>query len=359
MVNSSPPPSAKRQKTSHQSSSIGSYEAQNGPLCSYDKYTIAWICALYIEMAAARAMLDELHDELPGHFNDINTYTLGSVKGHNIVIACLPTAQYGTNNAAHVLTNLIRTFPSVRLALMVGIGGGVPSKADIRLGDIVVGTRVIQHDLGKLTGDGQVQPTAVPKTLHASLGTAVSNLRSKHEIEPCQISSVLRERLKGHSDYSRPSLPDRLFQATYTHEFPRRGCEECDPSQLILRSSRASNDPVIHYGGIASGNQVLRHGITRDDVARRLDVICFEMEAAGLMDVLPCLPIRGICDYSDSHKSKEWQTYAAATAAAYARELLDVLPVTATQSSAGSMLNSGEFATKHMDEMSDYSLSWC
>ena len=228
---------------------------------------------------------------------------------------------------------------------MVGIGGGVPSKADVRLGDIVVGTRVIQHDLGKLTGDGQVQPTAVPKILHASLGTAVSSLRSKHELEPCQIPSVLRERLKGYSDYSRPSLPDRLFQAAYTHEFPGRGCEECDPSQLMFRSSRPSNDPMIHYGAIASGNQVMRHGITRDDVARRLDVICFEMEAAGLMDVLPCLPIRGICDYSDSHKSKEWQTYAAATAAAYARELLNVLPVTATQSSAGSILSSGKFAT--------------
>ncbi|KAH1912671.1 hypothetical protein KXV48_001139, partial [Aspergillus fumigatus] len=49
--------------------------------------------------------------------------------------------------------------------------------------------------------------------------------------------------------------------------------------------------------------------------------------AAGLMDILPCLSIRGICDYSDSHKSKEWQRYAAATAAAYARELLEELPV--------------------------------
>lgn len=358
MINSSLPHSAKRQKTSHQSNILRSHGGQNGPY-SYEKYTIAWICALYIEMAAARAMLDDTHDELPGHSNDINTYTLGSVKDHNVVIACLPTAQYGTNNAAHVLTNLIRTFPSVRLALMVGIGGGVPSKADVRLGDIVVATRVIQHDLGKLTGGGQVHPTAVPRTIHASLGTAVSNLRSKHELEPCQIPYILRERLRGHSDYGRPSLPDRLFQAAYTHEFQGRGCEECDSSQLIIRSSRASNDPVIHYGGMASGNQVLRHGITRDDVARRLDVICFEMEAAGLMDVLPCLPIRGICDYSDSHKSKEWQTYAAATAAAYARELLAVLPVTATQSSARSMLDSGKFATKRRDKVNNYLRSWC
>lgn len=70
----------------------------------------------------------------------------------------------------------------------------------------------------------------------------------------------------------------------------------------------------------------MRNGIVRDATAKELDVICFEMEASGLMDTLACLPVRGICDYSDTHKSKEWQRYAAATAAAYARELLEVLP---------------------------------
>jgi hypothetical protein len=49
------------------------------------------------------------------------------------------------------------------------------------------------------------------------------------------------------------------------------------------------------------------------------------MEAAGLMDNFPCLVIRGICDYSDTHKKKNWQPYAAATAAAYAKELLGVI----------------------------------
>jgi nucleoside phosphorylase len=46
------------------------------------------------------------------------------------------------------------------------------------------------------------------------------------------------------------------------------------------------------------------------------------MEAAGLMNSFPCLVIRGICDYADSHKDDLWQRYAAATAAAYAKELL-------------------------------------
>ena len=277
-------------------------------------------------------MLDETFDELPRQANDSNTYTLGSIREHKVVIACLPTAQYGTNNAANVLTHMIRSFPSIRLALMVGIGGGVPNKADIRLGDIVVGTRIIQHDFGKLIGENHIQLTAVPKALHPCLGTAISNLRSRHELEPCQVSSILRERLEGRSEYARPSLLDRLFQAAYIHESPTRGCDECDQSQLIPRISRTSNDPVIHYGAIASGNQVLKHGITRDDLARRLDVVCFEMEAAGLMDILPCLPIRGICDYSDSHKNNEWQKYAAATAASYARELLQSLPVAESKS---------------------------
>ena len=85
-------------------------------------------------------------------------------------------------------------------------------------------------------------------------------------------------------------------------------------------------DPFIHYGLIASGDQVMRHGATRERLRKELNVLCFEMEAAGLMDDFPCLVVRGICDYADSHKNKRWQGYAAATAAAYAKELLSVIP---------------------------------
>jgi hypothetical protein len=70
----------------------------------------------------------------------------------------------------------------------------------------------------------------------------------------------------------------------------------------------------------------MRHGATREQLRKELDVLCFEMEAAGLMDDFPCLVVRGICDYADSHKNKRWQGYAAATAAAYAKELLSVIP---------------------------------
>jgi hypothetical protein len=70
----------------------------------------------------------------------------------------------------------------------------------------------------------------------------------------------------------------------------------------------------------------MRYARERDDISKKLGgVLCFEMEAAGLMDRFPCLVIRGICDYADSHKNKTWQPYAAAAASAYAKELLSTI----------------------------------
>ncbi|KAM6513749.1 hypothetical protein FALCPG4_014969 [Fusarium falciforme] len=324
-ASSSHPP--KRRRIAHDDPEDGFHDSRNRSPASNDQYTIAWICALPIEMTAARAMLDDIHEDLPRHTNDTNTYTLGGIQGHNIVIACLPIGQYGTNNAASVLTHLIRTFPSIRLGLMVGIGGVVPGKVDMRLGDVVVGTRVVQYDLGKTIGNGQIQRTAIPKSPHHLLGTAVSSLQARHERDSSRIPLILEEKFDEHPQYRRPTTVDRLFFSTYEHTSPSPSCDECDRSKLVPRSRRSTDNPVIHYGTIASGNQVMRDGTQRDNIARQLDAICFEMEAAGLMDILPCLPIRGICDYSDSHKNKEWQRYAAAAAAAYTRELVAVLPV--------------------------------
>jgi nucleoside phosphorylase len=84
---------------------------------------------------------------------------------------------------------------------------------------------------------------------------------------------------------------------------------------------------VVHYGTIASGNQVMKNAAERDKVSAELGgVLCFEMEAAGLMNSFPCLVIRGICDYADTHKNYQWQAHAAGTAAAYAKQLLSVIP---------------------------------
>lgn len=276
-------------------------------------------------MAAARAMLDEVHEDLLQDASDTNSYVLGSIGHHKIVIACLPNGQYGTNNAATVLAHLQRSFTSVREGLMVGIGGGVPSKADVRLGDVVVGTRVMQYDLGKFM-DGDIQRTAVAKIPSFSLQTAVSNLRSKHELEPSRVPTFLQDMAAEYPEYGHPASPDRLFPASYKHESQFLPCSSCDQSKLLSGSTRMPNHPKIHYGAVASGNQVMKDSYARDKIGRDLDIICFEMEAAGLIGSLSCLTIRGICDYADSHKSKEWQRYAAATAAACAKELIEILP---------------------------------
>jgi nucleoside phosphorylase len=115
---------------------------------------------------------------------------------------------------------------------------------------------------------------------------------------------------------------DLLFEAQYDHIDRATTCDGCDRHRLLTREPRDKNGPIIHYGLIASGNQVMKDGRTRDQLAGELGILCFEMEAAGLVDTFPCLVIRGICDYADSHKNKQWQDYAAATAAGYAKELL-------------------------------------
>jgi nucleoside phosphorylase len=121
---------------------------------SRNEYTIGWICALPIELAASVGMLDEIHPDLDLARGDRNMYTLGAVAGHNVVVACLPAGSTGITPAATVAANMLRSFPSIRFGLMVGIGGGAPKRRarpneDIRLGDVVVS--IPQGEFGKST----------------------------------------------------------------------------------------------------------------------------------------------------------------------------------------------------------------
>ncbi|KAI1115623.1 hypothetical protein F5Y14DRAFT_409764 [Nemania sp. NC0429] len=325
------PVESKRRERDGETYNKGSY--QTG--FTVDDYTVGWVCALPIELAAATSMLDTIHENIAKSPNDSNTYTLGSIHRHNVAIACLPTNGYGTNNAAIVASNMRRTFPSLQTFLLVGIGGGIPGKVDVRLGDIVVSTGVMQYDLGKTVQNGHFQSTGFMRQPSLTLMTAISKLRAQHEFSPSEIPDILsrvREQYPSMRQYTdREQLEDVLFQSDYEHPESIESCKDCDKSRQMRRPSRGSNGPKIHYGIIASGNQVIKHATTRDRLAQEFNTICFEMEAAGLMDSLQCLVVRGICDYSDSHKSKQWQNYASATAAAYAKELLSAIPTTETE----------------------------
>ena len=299
-----------------------------------EKYTVGWICALQEEYETACRMLDyELEGPEINEANDDNTYVFGSVSGHHVVVGCLPTGRYGTNSAARVASDMVRSFPNLRFALMVGIGGGAPTAdRDIRLGDVVVSQPnedfggVIQYDLGKKLSDrfervGQLN--APPGVL---LGVIPEMQR--HHNDPRK-PDRLAEHLKRMDDmqtYRRPK-EDYLYCTNY-QEHGRKSCGQCGPAGLVQRQVRHSHRTVtVHYGTIASGNSVIKDARTRDGYANdsKLKILCFEMEAAGLMNNFPCLVIRGVSDYSDSQKNDNWHKYAALTAAAYARELLFVL----------------------------------
>jgi len=297
-----------------------------------DHYTVGWVCALPDELTAAQEMLDEEHQDLPQNGDDANIYTLGRIGEHNVVLACLPAGLIGLAFAAAVAIQMKVTFPAIRFGLMVGIGGGVPNaEADIRLGDIVVsqpGKRhggVVQYDFGKSTPSG-FERTGFLNTPPRILLGAVTKLRSNHDRGRSNLL-VYISKLGKLPKFARDRAgSDVLFEGGYDHA-GGEDCTSCEDTRKVQRQTRTDGTPIVHYGTIASGNQVMRDGVTRDKISSDFGgVLCFEMEAAGLMGSFPCLVIRGICDYADSHKNKRWQAYAAGTAAAYAKELLLVIP---------------------------------
>ncbi|OCL11665.1 Pfs domain protein [Glonium stellatum] len=305
-------------------------------MLSHEDYTVGWICALPVEVAAAKAMLVDVHADLSIPPNDHNTYILGRIGPHNIVVACLPVGVYGTTSATTVASQMLSSFGSVRFGLMAGIGGGVPSEADIQPGDIVVSKPtkafrgVVQYDHGKIVREGRFERAGALNKPPQVLLTAIAKLQANHMLDESQIpiylSRITANPLKM-SMFAHPSQQeDQLFQAEYEHIGLEDTCGHCDVSKLLARPARPTNNPMVHYGLITSGNQVMKHGATRNRLAQELGVLRFEMEAAGLMDHFPFLVIRGICDYADSHKDKQWQGYVATTAAAYTKELFSVVP---------------------------------
>lgn len=232
------------------------------PKKSYGDYSVGWICALPKEQTAATAMLDEKHDDLPKLTNDANTYTLGSIGPHNVVIACLPKGQYGTNSAANVAAFMIRTFPSIKVGLMVGIGGGVPPR--VRLGDVVISTPtgqypgVVQWDLGKATEGGNFERTGALSNPPGLLLTALAKLETEYELTGSKIPNLLEELKTKYprlaKKYSKSgNFQYLLFQTEYVHvkepfpnmvpEGPSGGIAEAFVEEELEDGSYEDGDP--------------------------------------------------------------------------------------------------------------------
>ncbi|KAL6877682.1 nucleoside phosphorylase domain-containing protein [Trichoderma longibrachiatum] len=340
---------------------------RRGRPCRREDFQIAIICALPLEYDAVTLLFEQFWDENESFGRargDTNSYTTGRMGTFDVVLALLPNM--GTAAAAGAAASFRSSYCSLQLVFLVGICGGVPGKGvnQVHLGDVVISRSAVQYDLGK-----QYPETFITKdTTDYSLGRPNKNVRSlvalfesefgrerlqqkaSAHLEALQSEAVRKRR---RSNYQYPGIDnDRLFPPTYRHkhrgaqvcvfcddqsdgfcaEAAGTSCVElgCDESQLVERARSKENEPQqteelrprILVGQIASGSTVMKSGEHRDQVAREHNVIAFEMEGAGVWDEIPCIIVKGVCDYADSHKNDLWQPYAAAAAASVMKAAL-------------------------------------
>jgi len=267
---------------------------------------------------------------------DANIYHLGRIGEHHLVIAGLPHGITGTSSAATVAEQLWARFPSVKALLLVGIGGGVSTaKNDIRLGDVVISCpdgkygEVVQYDFGKSLSHGRFEHAGHLNSPPRELLSALAAVEANRLLGSAQLLRYLSAS-QSNPNFEYPGGDhDLLFEATYDHS-SGSDCKSCDKAKQIARQPRNVKGPALHYGTIASGNQIMRNAKRRDSYNKGYDnrILCFEMEAAGLMNSMPCLVIRGISDYSDIHKREDhaWHGYAAAAATSFAKEYINTIP---------------------------------
>ncbi|EXL98112.1 hypothetical protein FOIG_09673 [Fusarium odoratissimum NRRL 54006] len=313
-------------------------------------FEIAIICALTLEADAIEALFDHHweddgppFDKVPG---DPNAYSTGVIGRFNVVLAHMPGM--GKVHAATVASNCGKSFPSIKLALVVGICGVVPfgpAKDEIILGDVIISNGVIQYDFGRqlperfARKDTLLDVPGRPNLEIRGVLAKLEGLRHRRQLN-AKIEdhlAVLQSDPELHAEYP-GATKDRLFEASYRHTDDQRSCEQLRCNGKLMSRSRLSTadvptKPAIHFGLMASGDVVMKSGEDRDRIATAEGIIAFEMEGAGVWDSFPCIIIKGGCDYADSHKSKVWQRYAAATAAACAKAFLGFWIPSVTQES--------------------------
>ncbi|VUC37265.1 unnamed protein product [Clonostachys rosea] len=306
-------------------------------------FMVAWITSNSDQTVASKAFFDERYRHvIKKAAGDSNQYALGKMGRHNVVLTELPEGEnkIPLSAAAEVMSNMIRTFDQIRVALFVGTGSGVNSDDHcIRLGDVVVslnGAFQFNYDaaVGRMAFQGTESTVCAPACVRA----AVRELTSRYVIETNPLGRAIPRTLdnspslKERSTFQRPGDEfDRLYKAFFNHvrlvnQYCYQSCGN-DAAHVEYRPPVGDYEdcPAVHHGSIASAYKPIRDPRLRDQLAAENSVLCFDTEAAGLLGTFPYLLIRGITDYADTHSSPKWRGYAAAAAAAYSRHLLHVL----------------------------------
>jgi nucleoside phosphorylase len=308
---------------------VPSWLAEMGQVLDFNHYTVAWIAPLQIEAWAAIRMLDKIHD---GNFRsdpgDDYQYIGGEINGHNVVVATFPPGtQYGGASAAALAAQVRECFKRLWFGLLVGIAAGLPDLSrdpplDIRLGDVLISvpdsdnTGIVQYDFGKQSAEG-FENRSQQATTESIVRAAFGRIRGLAGIQ----GNTFLKNLKKIED-ARDENGNILFK------YPGEDMDHLyetgnEKDTLVQRDRREEKSRTrVWYGNIGSGNILMKSSRERDALRDMYKIIGLEMEAAGTMNTIHVGNIRGVCDYADVHKTKDWQGYAAAVASAYAREVL-------------------------------------
>lgn len=299
-------------------------------------YRIALIAVLEIEAQAVLHMLDHRHDgEFPLDRGDDYVFHAGDINGRNVVVATYPAgSNYGTGAAASLASQTKSYFRNLWFGLLVGVAAGLPNHSktpavDIRLGDVLVAlpkgesAGLISYDLGKATDtefrllDGGRVLAKTEQVVRSAIGAIKINAPNDHKLFLPFYEAVKDE------EHSFEFSSDQTFRDPGQDEDKLYAKTSDGVDVLVPRARRPNSKRTrVWYGPIGSGDKLMKSSSERDRLRDLYNIIGLEMEAAGVMPSLPVGVIRGVCDYGDKHKNKQWQPYAAAMAASYAKAIL-------------------------------------
>lgn len=285
------------------------------------------------EFAAARSFIDGARRaDIDGDRAD---YVIGTMPGagrgqaHQVALTLL--GDTGNAAAACACTNLLRSFPSVRCLLMVGIAAGIPDPArperHVRLGDVVIAREgIIDYDSVREYDSGPVFRRTFPPP-SPLLERRVRLLQAGELIGDRPWEELLTAQTRRFPDFGRPP---ETTDVAYSALQPDRPIQH--PDRAL--SGHRPGHPKIHSGLIASGDRSLRSAAKRDQIAAQHGALAIEMESKGIgkatfFEGAEWFAVRGISDYGDCHVTVTWRRYASMAAAAYLRALLAATPVLA------------------------------
>lgn len=313
--------------------------------------TIAIITAMYYEKLAVDAMMENKTTYMKYKTEgESNVYTIGFIGEHKVVSTKLPAighAMFAQISSGNTTTRLLGTFQNIEYVFIVGVAGGVPYYTDyykhVRLGDIVISkggrNNNIYYYCQKILKNKEGDLQYVHKTFASkdtTLQQVAQQIAETAELNPDsapweQYIEEGQALLQGQeADFVRP-LPstDRLYMNIGDDNIIE--VEHPQPPQSDGDIKVHVEKPRIHFGVLGSGRPVVKTDATRLDFASKYNIKAFDTEFDQVLESIEgnrkdCFMfIRGISDYTDGSKNKEWQPYAALAAASYMKTIIKAL----------------------------------